>query len=290
MTEAELVEIRRRYLAGETTYSIAKDFGVTGPTIGYYLKKSGVSLRSRGTQCGLSWEQKTAKVVEMYHQDKTDRQIREVLGIGFNDIVRICQEQGLPSKVKRKLLTPQERVEVARRYKAGENYQELQKAFGGVSCTVIQAALQEHNVKPRVGWSKYRTVCWTDRKGRNFIFKSTWEKAYAKHLDFLGLEWEYETTSYPLEICRRYTPDFCIYEGDKVVRVVEVHGWMDARTKNRITEFIESYPGVSFELLGPKELADLGLVERWYGEHNQARGITDFREWVFRYQQKTLES
>lgn len=287
MTKDEIETITRRYLQGETTYEIAKDFGVTGPSIAYHLKKAGVELRPKGTQCGLTWEQKTAKVVEMYEQDKTVKQMIAALGIARRDIARIAREQGLKPKQKRKLLTPEQRAEVARRYKAGENYEELRKAFGDVSPSVIQAALKEHGVRPRVGWSKYRTVCWEDRKGRQFIFKSTWEKAYAEYLDERGFDWEYETETYPLEKCRCYTPDFTVWEDGEIVGVVEVHGWLDRATKARITEFVELYPTLPFDLLGPGELAEMELIEESWSAHAQAERLTRFRDQL---QQKTLDS
>lgn len=287
MTKDGIESITRRYLAGETTYEIAKDYGVKGPSIAYHLKKAGVELRSRGTQCGLSWEQKTAKVVEMYEQDKTVKQMIAALGIARRDIAQIAREQGLEPKQKRKLLFPEQRAEVARRYKAGENYVELRAAFGDVSPSVIQDALKEHGIKPRVGWSKYRTVCWQDRKGRQFIFKSTWEKAYAEHLDSEGVGWEYETRTYPLKKCRCYTPDFVLLDGDEVVGVVEVHGWLDGPTRRRIEEFVMLYPAIPFELLGPGELAEMNLIEESWKEHPQATKVSRFRT---RLQQKTLDS
>lgn len=287
MTRDEIEIITRRYLAGETTYEIAKDFGVTGPSIAYHLKRAGVELRSKGTQCGLSWEQKTAKVVEMYERDVTVREMSKVLGISSRDIADIALERGLEPKQKRKLLTPEQRAEVARRYKAGENYVELRAAFGDVSPSVIQDALKEHGIKPRIGWSKYRTVCWEDRKGRQFIFKSTWEKAYAEYLDSKEMDWEYETRTYSLKECRCYTPDFVLLSDGEIVGLVEVHGWLDRPTRRRIEEFARLYPLVPFELLGPGELAEMKLIEEYWASHPQAMKVSRFRT---KLQQKTLDS
>ena len=61
-----------------------------------------------------------------------------------------------------------------------------------------------------------------DRSGRLWRFKSTWELAYAKHLDALGLAWAYEPARLLLSTGRTYVPDFWVAEW---ATYVEVKSW-----------------------------------------------------------------
>jgi hypothetical protein len=205
------------------------------------------------------------------------KEIARRLHVSVATIVEINKQLGLPKRFKRCALTPEQRAEVAARYKAGENYEELRTAFD-VSSPTIRSAVQEHGVRIRRGWSKYRTTKWTDRKGRLFIFKSTWERAYAEHLDARNVDWDYEVRSFSLPKCRCYTPDFFIYEGGELFEVVEVHGWLDQRTKDRITEFVQTYPGTKFRLMGPGELAADGVIPSDWQSHPEAENVSRFRE------------
>jgi len=58
------------------------------------------------------------------------------------------------------------------------------------------------------GWGKRSK--YVDKLGRNFIFKSTWELAFAKRLDELNLCWDYEPKHFPLSNGKSYIPDFFV--------------------------------------------------------------------------------
>lgn len=285
LTKTQIEDAKRRYMNGETTYAIAADYGITGPSVAYWLKKSGVILRSKGTTSGLSWDQKVEKVQECYLKGMRTREVAKKLGISTSTISGIHKQLSLPSRVKRKKLTPSQREELVRRYKARETYADLSKVFL-VSPCVIKSALNEAGVKPRNGWTRYRTVSWEDSKGRSHVFKSTWELAFAKHLDARDDvdRWEYEERSFYLPQRRCYTPDFFVYSEDgKLLSLVEVHGWLDDPTKERLEEFVQVYPKLPFKLLGPGEMSALGLISSEWATHHQAEQVTRFRNKLLSY-------
>jgi hypothetical protein len=219
-------------------------------------------------------------VAELYTQGLRVEDIVKRLNVSTSTVARVIADNDLEKRFKRHLLLPEQEIELVCRYKSGENYAELEEAYS-VSSTVIQSALRKYGVRPRTGWSKYRTVCWTDRKGRNFIFKSTWELAYARRLDARLEEWDYEIISYPLVRCRCYTPDFMIHGSDGD-RLVEIHGWLDEPTECKLCEFVETYPSLRLEVLGPAELVEMGLIDSNFAKHPMARKVSRLRDTLLR--------
>lgn len=47
LTPDQITEAVRRYIAGDTLTAIARDAGVTGPSILYHVRRAGVPLRTR---------------------------------------------------------------------------------------------------------------------------------------------------------------------------------------------------------------------------------------------------
>jgi hypothetical protein len=267
-------KLKRMYEGGHSTVEIAAAFGISTPaTVATTLRRMGVSMRGRGCRNGLSPEQRAEKILKLYHKDFTVQEMVTKLKVSTRQISEVLKEASVPRKVKRQLLAPEQRTEVVRRYREYATYEELTKEYD-CSPSVIKSALTEHGFKPRVGWSKYRTVDWTDRKGRQLRFKSSWEKAFAERLDSEGADWSYEPRSYTLKVCRQYTPDFEVLVGGALTRLVEIKGWMDQRTENRLTEFCQTYSDLPFELLGPAELANMGVVGAYWMEHPQAGVVT----------------
>jgi len=218
-------------------------------------------------------------MLTLYEAGKTTREIGEAVGVVNSTVSKVLRrDYGVRKRkaVKRHKLTKEQKLEARRLYEAGDDYRALAKRYG-VSLPCIGDALRSVDTKIRTGWSKYRVTPYVDRLGRRHLFKSSWEVAYAKHLDALAKDWGYEETSYPLGRRRKYTPDFFVYEGGELVELVEVHGWMDKPTRERLELLVQRYPELPLELLGPAEMAALGLVEAWYADHHQAAPVTALR-------------
>jgi len=105
--------------------------------------------------------------------------------------------------------------------------------------------------------SKSKTRVFTNRQGwktigeKRIYFRSNWEVAYAKYLQFLKekkliLEWEHEPETFWFENIKRgvrsYLPDFKVTQCDGSYHYVEVKGYMDAKSKTKIKRFKKYYP------------------------------------------------
>ncbi len=97
-------------------------------------------------------------------------------------------------------------------------------------------------------------------EGKNGIIpmRSKWEVRVANYLDKNDYDWKYEIQTFDLEYST-YTPDFFIMEGDKIVKVIEVKGWLRDKDALKIERFIETYPEIPHELWLAEELVSRGI-------------------------------
>lgn len=277
--EPSIEYLERRYVSGETTVQIAAACGMKPARVQYMLRTAGVRLRPRGNQTGFHPEERDAEIARRVLLGQRVREITKELKVSTATVAGVIESRGLPRHTKRHLLSAAQTAEVARLYQDGETYADLGLRYD-VTTGVIRAALDEHNIKPRRGWAKYRVTRWTDRKGRLHLFKSTWERSYAQRVDSLGLGWDYEPKSFRItgvEGHRSYTPDFLVKfpEGECFV---EVHAWDDVPTRTRISLFRNQHPTVPFDILGPAEMYVMGLVSDDFKDHPQGARISGLRE------------
>ena len=95
---------------------------------------------------------------------------------------------------------------------------------------------------------------------RSIWLRSSWELAFAQHLDSQGIDWRYEETRYALnDGDMTYLPDFFIYEDGKLVKIYEVKGWLGPNSVSRITVFRSEYPTIPLEVIGREEFASIGI-------------------------------
>lgn len=90
-------------------------------------------------------------------------------------------------------------------------------------------------------------------------FRSAWEANYARYLNFMVkrgefLGWEYECKTFVFEAIKRgaraYTPDFKVMLKEGGHEWHEVKGWMDAKSKTRLTRMARYYPGEKVVVIG----------------------------------------
>ena len=101
----------------------------------------------------------------------------------------------------------------------------------------------------------------------NFYFRSNWEANYARILNNLQIEWEYEKHSFLLSNGTHYTPDFKIGEN----KFVELKGWFDSDSKNKIELFIKEYPQYELDLIDEEKYYTLRnlfkhKISNWEGK------------------------
>lgn len=86
-------------------------------------------------------------------------------------------------------------------------------------------------------------------------FHGTWEVAYAKYLDEMGISWERTKKRFPYEFegtIRRYTPDFYLPETDEYV---EIKGFKTLKDEAKWSQFKGK-----LIVLQENELKSLGLI------------------------------
>lgn len=97
-----------------------------------------------------------------------------------------------------------------------------------------------------------------DINGRSIYFRSSWEAEYAFYLDFLKkqkeiIEWQFESDKFVFEKIkfgtRSYLPDFKITNKDGSVEYHEVKGYMDRRSKTKLSRMKKYYPKIKIVLI-----------------------------------------
>lgn len=84
------------------------------------------------------------------------------------------------------------------------------------------------------------------RKDLGVEFRSSWEANVARVLNYKGIEWNYETEIYDLDLSKtrvkmdsaRYIPDFILKNGT----IIEIKGFWDSRSKLKNSLFRDQYP------------------------------------------------
>jgi hypothetical protein len=92
--------------------------------------------------------------------------------------------------------------------------------------------------------------------------RSGWEANVARIIKSWGCHFEYESETFLLSDGSTYTPDFYVHELDEII---EVKGRWIGNAKEKVEMFLREYPGLNFNLIGPKEYKAL------IGEFKDAR-------------------
>lgn len=93
-------------------------------------------------------------------------------------------------------------------------------------------------------------------KYKNIWFHSSWEIAYAKYLDKLGIKWQYEAKTFDLGNTT-YTPDFYLPETNKYI---EIKGYWRPDAKKKVKEFKKIYKNIKFEVINKQKLEEKEIL------------------------------
>jgi hypothetical protein len=111
----------------------------------------------------------------------------------------------------------------------------------------------------------------------NRYFRSSWEANYARYLNFLIKQkqlfrWEYEPDTFWFESIKRgvrsYLPDFKLWDNeDSIPYYVEVKGWMDSKSKTKLSRMAKYYPDIKVIVVGATEYKEISkfkaLISDW---------------------------
>lgn len=84
----------------------------------------------------------------------------------------------------------------------------------------------------------------------NHFVRSTWEANFARFLQFMKIDYEYEKHRFKLSNDSAYSPDFFIKDSGLFI---EIKGYMDDKSKEKIKLFRKEYPQYKLKILGVNE-------------------------------------
>jgi hypothetical protein len=98
------------------------------------------------------------------------------------------------------------------------------------------------------------------------------ERQFAQLLDFSGIPWEYEPTSFDIEwdregnVVRRFTPDFYLPEFDLYIEITTLNQKLVTRKNRKVRQLRERYPEIRCKVFYQKDYLSLvtkyGLEDR----------------------------
>lgn len=256
--DRQIVAIESLYLNGKTTGQIAKAMGVSQFTVYLRLKKAGL-LR-------LPIVKVTAAIVEESIEQCSSKRGKTVAafarerGVDPSALAKKRHERGVRlGKGGYFALDLETERQICSEYREGITRRALADKHG-LSLMSLRRMLRRQGItgtglnqpgNPRVKLHRYR-----DRNGRDFLFRSSYEKAFAQYLDRMNAQWQYEQIHFKLSDGRTYTPDVWV---ESWGHLVEVKGFMRPRSAEKIRMFRSEYPDY------PLVLANQRTLKQQYG-------------------------
>lgn len=112
--------------------------------------------------------------------------------------------------------------------------------------------------------------------GKTFFARSMWEYNIACYLEFLKtykqiIDWEHEPETFWFHEIKRgvrsYLPDFKVTLLDGTVEFWEVKGFMDSRSKTKISRFAKYYPQYKLQIINKARYTQISdhraLINGW---------------------------
>ena len=96
--------------------------------------------------------------------------------------------------------------------------------------------------------------------------RSAWEANWARYLRWLKergdiRDWQYEPETFEFHTIKRggrfYTPDFRVVKANGTVEYHEVKGWMDQRSRTKLSRMARHYPAVKLIVIDRATYTDL---------------------------------
>jgi hypothetical protein len=114
------------------------------------------------------------------------------------------------------------------------------------------------------------------------VFIHPIEKAFAKILDFYGVEWEYEPRTFPLKwdikgnVTEAFKPDFFLPQQNLYVELTTLRPKLTLKKNRKLKRIRELYPEINIKLFKRRELRNMMLrfgmaeeAERIFGTEAQ---------------------
>ena len=98
------------------------------------------------------------------------------------------------------------------------------------------------------------------------------EKEFARILDYYGIRWQYEPTTFPLEwdengrVTTAFAPDFYLPDEDRYVELTTMRPKLVTIKNRKLRRMQELYPAINITLLKRSDLRDM-MIKYGIEEH-----------------------
>jgi hypothetical protein len=104
------------------------------------------------------------------------------------------------------------------------------------------------------------------------------EEAFARILDFYGLQWQYEPRTFPLQwdengsITEAFSPDFYLPEQDLFIELTTLRPQLSTHKNRKMRRMQELYPEIHVKLFKRREMHDLMVKFGFYDQAEKIQG------------------
>ncbi len=116
-------------------------------------------------------------------------------------------------------------------------------------------------------------------KSDTLHFAHASERQFAKLLEFYGIEWQYEPTSFDIDfdkegrVLQRFTPDFYLPEFDLYIEITTLNQRLVTKKNGKVRRLRERYPEISCKIFYQRDY--LSLVMKYGLEDVRAQHRPD---------------
>jgi Mor family transcriptional regulator len=150
-TDEQEAEIAQRYLAGESSYLLAKAYVVSQCGIYGTLRRQGIKRRNNREAGGGLTDEQGAEVCARYKAGENTYQLGKAYGVSAVSISNILKRSSVKArsaKEGRGWIGDAREAEICFRYLSGETTRQLAKAFG-LSQSTVSRVLQRQKIETR---------------------------------------------------------------------------------------------------------------------------------------------
>ncbi len=117
------------------------------------------------------------------------------------------------------------------------------------------------------------------------VFIHPIEEAFARILDFYGVTWEYEPTTFPLQwddagnVTEAFTPDFYLPQQNLYIELTTLRPKLTLRKNRKLKRIKELYPEINIKLFKRRELRNMMLRFGMVDEAERIFGTEAQEDW-----------
>lgn len=118
----------------------------------------------------------------------------------------------------------------------------------------------------------------SDPEATEPIFAHPSEEAFARILDYYGIEWDYEPKTFILEqdesgkVLEAFSPDFYLRQQDLYIELTTLRPKLIRHKNRKLRRLRELYPEINIKLFKRRNIRDMMIK---YGIDEEARKILD---------------